>query len=112
MSRGFESGRAGRTGMMAATGVCSELLSATTTGSAACAQQPHVRHVGGHVASPRPGCSRPAHGSPMITAERPVALTANKATTMARLKRRTVGVYHPALPVEAQVIFGERMRVV
>ena len=96
MSRGFESGRRGRTGVMAATGVCSELVTATTTGSAACAQQPHVTHVGGHVASPRSGCSKPAHGSPMTTAERPVALSVSRATMMARLNRRTVRVYHPA----------------
>jgi hypothetical protein len=87
---------------MAATGVCSEAVAATTTGSAACTQQPHVTHVGGHVASPRPGCSKPAHGSPMSTAERPVALNANKATMMARLNRRTEGVYHSAKTMEVR----------
>ena len=85
---------------MAATGVCSEQVTATTTGSAACAQQPHVTHVGGHVASPCSGCSKPAHGSPMVTAEKPEALNTNKATMMARPKRRTEQVYHraPAAP--------------
>ena len=44
-------------GLTSATGASSELVTGTTTGSAACAQQPQVTHVGGHARIALPGCS-------------------------------------------------------
>jgi len=39
------------------TGASRELVIVTVAGSAACAQQPHVTHVGGQAPSSWPGCS-------------------------------------------------------
>jgi hypothetical protein len=59
------------------------------TGSAACAQQPHVTHVGGQARSSRLVGLALVHGSAMTRLDSPDALNASNATINTRAKRRT-----------------------
>jgi hypothetical protein len=75
-----------------AAGASSERVTGITAGSTACAQQPHVAHVGGHAASSVPDCSEPVQGSPAIRVGSPEVLNISKQTMMARTNRRTMRV--------------------
>jgi hypothetical protein len=62
----------------------------STTGSTACAQQPHVAHVGGQSPSSRLlPASELWQGSPTIIADTPDALTDSIATRTASRTLRT-----------------------
>jgi hypothetical protein len=60
-----------------------------TIGSAACAQQRHVTHIGGHLPSSWPEASARTQGSDATSADAPDALNTSSATTIARSHRGT-----------------------
>ena len=74
------------------------LVTRRTTGSTACAQQPQVTQVGGHVPSSSAACSRPLQGSRTASAERPDALMVRSDTMRARTSRRTRELYPQQFP--------------
>lgn len=61
----------------------------TRAGSAACAQQPQVKQLGGQRSSPLAGNSSPLHGSSMASADTPETVEQRVPTTMAKKNRRT-----------------------
>ena len=91
MSRGLVLGRGGVRILTSSRGASSEIASVSITGSAACAQQPHVTQVGGHVASPRSRCSYLEHGSAITRLETPDALNISNATMTRWMDRSTGG---------------------
>lgn len=74
-----------------------ETAIASTTGSAACAQQPQLAQVGGQLPSALPWASELRHGSPMIIVDAPDALSVNTATTRVSRHLRT-GLFYNLRP--------------
>jgi hypothetical protein len=78
-------------------GSSGEFVTDRTTGSAACAQHPHVTQVGAHVSSSRLPCSKLVQGSPATSVATPEAVNDNSATTTASANRRTRKFYQRSL---------------
>jgi hypothetical protein len=70
-------------------GVSGEAVTTSVTGSTACAQQPHVTHMGGQVPSSGATGLAAVHGSGTRRLDTPDALTASTATTTASTNRNT-----------------------